>query len=211
MVLKRGIWETRPKHWSSNSNCICFVFVFASNTLQAKVRLSIAWLNVSVLVKKLFRFNSNKCQCSDDNGRALLTNDYSTSVLYSTTCFSSATVSQDVWHLTPPPSHLSIEPLSKTTIFGPSRVAKLLRWVYTWPQIAHLWREHPILVQMPLAPLCPTSACCRAQKDTPTIFGEFDVSPQTVAWAKDLFIVCKPSICLKLSVRCPTFYFYLHR
>ena len=93
-----------------------------------------------------------------------------------------------IW-LLPPSSHLSIEPLSKTTIFGPNRVAKLLRWVYTWPQIAHLWREHPILVQMPPAPLCPTSVCCRAQKDTPTIFGEFDVSPQTVAWTRDLFIV----------------------
>ena len=91
-----------------------------------------------------------------------------------------------IWLLPPPLSHLSIEPLSKTTIFGPNRVAKLLRWVYTWPQIAHLWREHPILVQqMPPAPLCPTSACCR----------------------KDLFIVCKPSIFLELSARCFTFYF----
>ena len=73
-----------------------------------------------------------------------------------------------IWLL--PPSHLSIEPLSKTTIFGPNRVAKLLRWVYTWPQIAHLWREHLILVQMPQTPLCPTSVCCRAQKDTPNHF-----------------------------------------
>ena len=112
-----------------------------------------------------------------------------------------------IWLLPRDPSHLSIEPLSKTTIFGPNRVAKLLRWVYTWPQIAHLWREHPILVQMPPAPLCPTSVCCRAQKDTPTIFGEFDVSPQTVAWTRDLFIVCKPSICLELSVKCLIFYF----
>ena len=52
MVLKRGSWETRLKHWSLNLNCICFVFVFASNTLQAKVRPSIVWSNVSVLVKK---------------------------------------------------------------------------------------------------------------------------------------------------------------
>ena len=36
-------------------------------------------------------------------------NDYSTSVLYSTTCFSSAAVSQDVWHLTPPPWPVSLE------------------------------------------------------------------------------------------------------
>ena len=180
MVLKRGIWETRPKHWSSNSNCICFVFEFASNTLQAKVRLSIAWLNVSVLVKK------NSSDLTQINASAvMIMPEHFWRTTTQRRCYTPPPVlaqppchkMSGIWLLPRDPSHLSIEPLSKTTIFGPNRVAKLLRWVYTWPQIAHLWREHPILVQMPPAPLCPTSVCCRAQKDTPTILGEFDLLP----------------------------------
>ena len=205
MVLKRGSWETRPKHWSSISNCICFVFVFASNTLQAKVRLSIAWLNVSVLVKKLFRSNSNKCQCSDENARALLTNDYSTSVLYSTTCFSSAAVSQDVWHLTPPPRPVSLEHRASFENYNFRSQPRCK----TAPLGLYLAANSTLVTRAPYfgsdasSTALPHLCLLQSTKRHPHHFWWVWL----VAWTRDLFIVCKPSICLELSVKCLIFYF----
>ena len=173
MVLKRGSWETRPKHWPSISNCICFVFVFADEHFWRTTTQRRCYTPAPVLAHP---------PCHKMSGiwlHPLVSLEHRAS--FENYNFRS-------------------QPRCKTAPLGLYLAANstlVTRAPYFGADASSTTLPHLCLLQ--------------STKRHPDHFWWVWRVSTNCCLGRDLFIVCKPSICLKLSVRCPTFYFYLHR